>query len=210
MFTGIVQDVGRILAVDAGPAHTRMRFATHLDTRRWHLGDSVAVDGCCLTVTELPANGEFAAVLSAETLHCTHFAEARVGQAVNLEPALHLGDALGGHLVTGHIDGVGSIASMQCSGDEADMTVSLPRELCRYVVVKGSVAVNGVSLTVNEADDERFTVHLIPHTLAHTNLGRLTAGGRVNIETDLIGRYVERLLKGRSHPCEENHEPGQL
>lgn len=198
MFTGIIQDVGCIQGMDGGPEQTRMRFATRLDTSAWQLGDSVAVNGCCLTVAELPAGGQFAAVLSAETLRMTHFAAAEVGEKVNLEPALRLGDALGGHLVSGHIDGTGTVVAIHRQGDEADMEIRLPAGLGRYVVVKGSVAVNGVSLTVNAVNGDCFTVHLIPHTLSHTNLGQCAEGDVLNIETDLIGRYVERLLMSRS------------
>jgi riboflavin synthase len=160
----------------------------------WRLGDSVAVDGCCLTITGFPAEQTFAATLSLETLKLTLFADAQQEQQVNLEPALRIGDALGGHMVTGHIDGIGHVERIWPIGEHVEMSFSLPDALARYVVVKGSVAINGVSLTVNDVGRNDFTVNLIPHTLSHTNLGALIAGAQVNIETDMYGRYVERLM----------------
>jgi len=198
MFTGIILDVGRIAAVQRQAGQMALHVSTQLDMRGWHEGDSVAVDGCCLTITAFPARAEFAAVLSPETLDCTHFHTVRIGQRVNLEPALHLGDVLGGHMVSGHVDGVGRVLAMEeAGGGHYVLRIELPSKLQRYVIVKGSVAVNGVSLTVNAVDDKGFTVNLIPHTLSHTNLGCLDQGQPVNIETDMIGRYVERLLACR-------------
>jgi len=193
MFTGIIQDVGRIASVARETAQTHFTIATALDTCVWQLGDSIAVDGCCLTATRLDA-GVFDVTLSQETLALTIFDKVTEGQQVNLEPALRMGDALGGHLVSGHVDGIGQLEEMDMMGEHRLMRFSLPVGLLRYVVHKGSVAVNGVSLTVNEADDRGFTVNLIPHTLAHSNLGALNVGDQVNIETDLLGRYVERLM----------------
>ncbi|MDQ6987869.1 MAG: riboflavin synthase [Mariprofundaceae bacterium] len=193
MFTGIIQDVGCIASLTRETAQTHFTIATALDTGAWQLGDSIAVDGCCLTATRLDA-GVFDVTLSQETLELTIFDTVSEGQKVNLEPALRMGDALGGHLVSGHIDGIGRLEKMDMAGEHRVMRFSLPAALVRYVVHKGSVAVNGVSLTVNEADDCGFTVNLIPHTLAHSNLGALNVGDQVNIETDLLGRYVERLM----------------
>ncbi|MDX8391243.1 MAG: riboflavin synthase [Mariprofundaceae bacterium] len=193
MFTGIVQDVGRVAAVVRETAQTHFSIATGLDTSAWQPGDSIAVDGCCLTATRLAA-GSFDVTLSQETLDLTVFDTLEEGASVNLEPALRMGDALGGHWLSGHIDGVGKLAATVAAGEHRVMRFSLPEALVRYVVHKGSVAVNGVSLTVNEAGDCDFTVNLIPHTLAHTNLGSLKLGDSVNIETDLLGRYVQRLL----------------
>jgi len=194
MFTGIIQDVGRIEDIQSEPEQAHMIFKTGLDMSGWQLGDSVAVDGCCLTITGFPLEQVFAATLSLETLNMTIFADVQPGQAVNLEPALRMGDALGGHMVTGHIDGTGLIEKIKPIGEHVEMSFSLPDAQSRYVVVKGSVAVNGVSLTVNEVGRNDFTVNLIPHTLSHTNLGALTEGAQVNIETDMYGRYVERLM----------------
>jgi len=198
MFTGIVQDVGHIVAVDRESEQAHMQFATALDMHGWHVGDSVAVNGCCLTITAFPAEGCFAATLSAETLALTCFENARAGDAVNLEPALHVGDALGGHWVTGHVDDRAEVAAIEPVGEHVCMSFVVPRQLAPYIVRKGSVALHGVSLTINTVTDCLFSVNVIPHTLTHTNLGTLQAGDAVNIETDLIGRYVERMMQYRS------------
>ena len=200
MFTGIIQDVGRISCIRREQAQAHFSIATALDTSNWQTGDSIAVDGCCLTATAIRPDS-FDVTLSLETLGLTVFAGAEEGRRVNLEPALHMGDALGGHMVSGHVDGVGRLEVLEPVGEHRMMRFFLPPELLRYVVHKGSVAVNGVSLTVNEADDRGFTVNLIPHTLAHTNLGDLNAGDAVNIETDLLGRYVERLMAFQEQPA---------
>ncbi len=194
MFTGIIQDVGRIAAIARESDQTHMRFSTRLDMSGWQLGDSVAVDGCCLTITGFPADQLFAATLSPETLSLTRLGDAEVGWAVNLEPALRMGDALGGHLVSGHVDGLARVVSLADIGEHRQITFAVPDELARYIVVKGSVTLNGVSLTVNAVERNRFTVNLIPHTLSHTNLDALREGSKVNLETDMMGRYVERLL----------------
>lgn len=195
MFTGIIQDVGRIAAISREPQQMHIEVQTSLQMQAWQLGDSVAVNGCCLTVTAFPARDRFAATLSAETLALTCFSSAAVGDRVNLEPALRIGDALGGHMVSGHVDGIGHVFAISDVGEHRVIEFELPVSLARYVVVKGSVAVHGVSLTVNAVDDCRFMVNLIPHTLAHTSLGQLADGDAVNIETDMYGRYVERLAQ---------------
>ena len=197
MFTGIIQDVGRLARIDVKSDGADWRVATHLDMDGWQLGDSVAVDGCCLTVTAFPEPGMFAATLSQETLAKTSFAGAEVGRRLNLEPALRLGDALGGHWVTGHVDDVAEVVAVESLGEHVRMDFSVPAHLAGYVVVKGSVTLNGVSLTVNAVDNRRFSVNLIPHTLQHTNLGGLAPADRVNLETDILGRYVERLLQAK-------------
>ncbi len=194
MFTGIIQDVGRIESIQSESEQAHMIFKTGLDMSGWQLGDSVAVDGCCLTITSFPAEQSFAATLSLETLKMTIFEGALTMQKVNLEPALHMGDALGGHMVTGHIDGIGHVGKIRPIGEHVEVSFKLTDAMARYVVVKGSVAINGVSLTVNAVGRNDFTVNLIPHTLAHTNLGALTEAAQVNIETDMYGRYVERLM----------------
>ncbi|ATX79345.1 riboflavin synthase alpha chain [Mariprofundus aestuarium] len=195
MFTGIIQDVGAIAGIRREPEQTHMVFKTVLEMANWQLGDSVACNGCCLTITEFPQDHAFAATLSQESLNLTIFSDAAEGDAINLEPALRMGDALGGHMVTGHVDGVGVVKSVKAVGEHRELTFRLPKSLARYVVKKGSVAINGVSLTVNLVDGCDFTVNLIPHTLSHTNLGGLKAGAEVNIETDMYGRYVERLMQ---------------
>jgi len=194
MFSGIIQDIGTIERIQREPEQAHMVIETALDTSNWQNGDSVAVDGCCLTLTDFGAE-TFSVTLSRETLNLTTFGQAREGKKVNLEPALRMGDALGGHMVSGHVDGAGTVDAIQPAGEHQLFRFSVPRNLARYVVKKGSVAVNGVSLTVNEVDGCSFEVNLIPHTLANTNLGDLTGGDRVNIETDMYGRYVERLMQ---------------
>jgi len=195
MFTGIIQDVGSIESIQQESQQSHMVFATALDMSGWHIGDSVACNGCCLTITAFPSSKSFAATLSLETLQLTTFADVCEQEMVNLEPALCMGDALGGHMVTGHVDGTGLVKSIKEIGEHREFSFELPDALARYVVVKGSVCINGVSLTVNKVGRNDFTVNLIPHTLSHTNLGALKTGTRVNIETDMYGRYVERLMQ---------------
>ena len=183
MFTGIVQAVGRIVRLD--PLEID---CTGLDLSDVSVGDSIAVQGVCLTVTTLTGKG-FTADVSAETRRVTTGLD-RTGGAVNLEKSLALGERLGGHLVAGHVDGVGEVLSFK----ERVLRVRAPHELARYVARKGSICIDGVSLTVNRVEADAFEVQLIPHTLDVTTLGRLSAGARVNLEVDLIARYVERLM----------------
>ena len=193
MFTGIVQATGRIVAVAPQGDNLRVRTdAGTLDLADVRAGDSIAVAGCCLTVVDV-APPHLAFDVSQETLRCTRGFGA--DHRVNLEKALRLSDRLGGHLVTGHVDGVGRVVSQQRArdGEGVDVEVAVPAELARYVARKGSIAVDGVSLTTNAVDGARFTVHLIPHTLAATTLGALAPGAAVNIEVDVVARYVERL-----------------
>ena len=195
MFTGIVQAVGRIDRFVPGEAGARARIdAPSLDLADALLGDSIAVDGCCLTVVALDGTG-FEVDISRETLDCT--AGFRAGQRLNLEKALRANDRLGGHLVTGHVDGVGEVVSVVHEGDNRRLAFRMPTELSRYVARKGSITINGVSLTVNRVEGDVFAVNLIPHTLAMTNLGDLAPGSPVNLEVDLIARYVERMLTGQ-------------
>ncbi len=197
-------DVGQVIAIKQEPEQTHMQFSTALDTGKWALGDSVAVDGCCLTITEFPAAGVFSATLSRETLKLTHHSALEEGDRVNLEPALRVGDPLGGHIVTGHVDGIARVEEITNVGEHRIIRFAVPVELARYVVRKGSVAINGVSLTVNEVDGCCFTVNLIPHTLSHTNLGKLTAGSSTNFESDMLGRYVERIMSFQNRSPQEN------
>jgi riboflavin synthase len=195
MFTGIVQGVGRVVARDAAGDGARIRIdAGTLDCSDVATGDSIAVAGCCLTVVEnLPSGLAFD--VSGETLRCTTGFD--VGLRVNLEKSLRLADRLGGHLMSGHVDGVGVVAVFApVNGDAGaswSLTTEAPPALARYVAAKGSVAIDGVSLTSNAVEGTRFTVNLIPHTLAVTTLSQLAVGARVNLEVDLIARYVERL-----------------
>ncbi|MBX9811447.1 MAG: riboflavin synthase [Burkholderiales bacterium] len=191
MFTGIITAVGRI--ADAQPAPGGLRLAVDaggMPLDDVAVGDSIAVNGVCLTVIALRPDG-FEADVSQETLNCTAgFAK---DASVNLEKALRLSDRLSGHLVSGHVDGVGEVRRVDKVGDNRLLTVTAPRELAKYIARKGSVAVNGVSLTVNEVDGVEFTVNLIPHTLQATNLRLSEAGDRVNLEADMLARYAERL-----------------
>lgn len=191
MFTGIVSAVGRVTSAMPAAGGVRLRVGTAgLDFADAVLGESIAVNGVCLTVIALPG-GAFEADVSRETLSCTTgFPE---GARVNLERALRLADRLGGHLVTGHVDGVGEVVAVTAAGDNRVIRFAAPREFARYIARKGSIAVNGVSLTVNEVSSMEFSVNLIPHTLAQTNLDDLAAGSRVNLEIDTVARYVERL-----------------
>lgn len=194
MFTGIVQAVGSMERIEpVGPGARLRVHAGGLDLSDVALGDSIAVNGCCLTVVARDGTG-FEMDVSRETLDCT--AGFAAGARVNLEKALRANDRLGGHLVTGHVDGIGMVRSVEAVGDNRVLHFSMPVALSRYVARKGSVAVNGVSLTVNAVEPDVFAVNLIPHTLAATNLGELRGGERVNLEIDLIARYVERMLAG--------------
>jgi riboflavin synthase len=184
MFTGIVEELGSVVAVDPG----RVRIAATTVLEDAHTGDSIAVDGCCLTVVA-QGDGWWDADVSDETLKVTTLADRHPGDPVNLERPVRAQDRLGGHIVQGHVDGVGEIVD-----PAPDLRVRMPRELLRYVVAKGSVAVDGVSLTVVDVLDDGFTVALIPHTAAVTTLGRKGPGDRVNLEVDVTVKYVERLL----------------
>jgi riboflavin synthase len=192
MFTGIVAAVGRVIEVLPTAGGVRLRIdAAGLGLEDVAIGDSIAVNGACLTAVSL-AGRAFDVELSRETLACIAALDA--GTSVNLEKALRLCDRLGGHLVSGHVDGVGTVERVQVSGDNRVLEFAMPAALARYVARKGSIAVNGVSLTVNEVFGNRFAVNLIPHTLANTSLSELAPGARVNIEIDLVARYVERLF----------------
>ena len=192
MFTGIVQAVGRIES--AAPRAQGLRLvvdAGALDLAGVGLGDSICVQGACLTVVAIDG-ARLSFDVSRETLDCTVGLD-RAGE-VNLEKSLALGDALGGHLVTGHVDGVGEVAGVEPAGESTRLRVRMPKGLERYVARKGSITVDGVSLTVNGVEADLFEVNLIPHTLAATTLGRLAPGAKVNLEIDLIARYVERMV----------------
>lgn len=199
MFTGIVRALGRLERGDARGALLRMQFAAPAELLApMQLGDSIAVNGVCLTVAALHPQS-FEADVSAETLARTTLGALAPGEVVNLEPALRVGDSLGGHWVSGHVDGVGSIATVDDDAGAQRWRFRAPRALMRYLAVKGSVAVDGVSLTINDIDDHHdgFGVTLIPHTLTATRFAHLRPGAAVNVEVDLIARYAERLLAQR-------------
>jgi riboflavin synthase len=196
MFTGIVQDIGRIQLREMREGDMRLTIAVdRLNLARVAVGDSVCVQGVCLTVSAL-TDRSFTADISRETLAVTTLGELEDMAAVNLEPALRAGDALGGHLVSGHVDGIATVIAATIEARSCRITVETPAALARYIARKGSVALDGVSLTVNDVEAMRFGINLIPHTLAVTTLGRLKSGARLNLEIDQIARYVERLLPG--------------
>jgi riboflavin synthase len=191
MFTGIVTDVGRVRAVDARPGGRRFEIETAYDTAGVDIGASIAHAGCCLTVVE-KGPGWFAVELSNETLAKTTLGDWKVGDPVNLERALKVGDELGGHIVAGHVDGAGEVVSVAQDGEAWRVKVRAPAPLHRFIAPKGSVTVDGVSLTVNEVEGDLFGLTLIPHTWAVTTLNRLKPGARVNLEIDLLARYAAR------------------
>ncbi len=194
MFTGIIQAVGHIARIEPRGGDLRLRIEVGaLDLTGVVPGDSIAVSGVCLTAIELDAR-QFAADVSRETLACTTLGALREGAAVNLEKALRVGDALGGHLVAGHVDGVGHVRDVHADARSQRWRFSAPAALARYIASKGSVCIDGVSLTVNKVDGTGFGVNLIPHTLEHTCFGQRAAGDAVNLEVDLLARYVERML----------------
>jgi len=196
MFTGIVTDIGEITSVTPGGQAGDRRFVvrTRHDMAPIAIGASIACSGCCLTVLEKGGDW-FAVEVSGASLAKTHLGDWKLGSRVNLELSLKLGDELGGHLVYGHVDGVGTIASMTPEGGSVRFLFEVPSELARFIAAKGSVAVDGISLTVNEVDAKRFGVNVISHTQAVTTLGQAKVGQRVNLEVDMLARYVQRLLE---------------
>jgi len=194
VFTGLVAELGRVERLDAGDEGARIRIATQL-AAEISSGDSVAVSGVCLTAAEV-AGAAFEADVANQTLRMSSLGGLQVGDSVNLELALRPSDRMGGHIVQGHVDGTGEIAAVQEDGISRLLTVSIPAEMRRYVVERGSVTVDGVSLTVAETSAEGFEVALIPETLQRTTLGERVPGSRVNVELDVIARYVEGLMSG--------------
>ncbi len=198
MFSGIVADVGLIKLAQDREGGLRLTVATEaLGMDDVQLGDSIAVNGVCLTVVQLAGN-DFTVDVSRETLNCTAGLENQGGH-VNLEKALRLSDRLGGHMVSGHVDGVGEVIAFNDIGESWRLVVRAPQELAKYIAMKGSITINGVSLTVNQVAGAKFEVNLIPHTLDVTTLNELKVGSRVNLEIDLIARYVERMLTAEAN-----------
>ncbi|HEY8886903.1 MAG TPA: riboflavin synthase [Gallionella sp.] len=194
MFSGIIADIGSIKQASDRDGGLRLVIATSaLDLNDVQPGDSIAVNGICLTVIEHTADS-FTVDVSRETLNCTEGLEA-IGAPVNLEKALRLADRLGGHLVSGHVDGVGEVIEFSDLGESWKLEIRAPQALAKYIATKGSITINGVSLTINQMNGAEFSVNLIPHTLAMTNLKNLRAGSRTNLEIDLIARYVERMMQ---------------
>lgn len=193
MFTGIITDLGEVQAVERHEGGARFRIGTRYDMEDVPLGASIANNGVCLTVVDKGA-GWFAVDASNETLSVTTLGDWREGTPVNLERALRLGDELGGHIVSGHVDGIATVVERRPDGDSLRFTFEAPEALAKFVAPKGSVALDGVSLTVNEVAGRRFGVNIIPHTQQETTFGTLAEGARVNMEIDMLARYVARLL----------------
>ncbi len=196
MFTGIIEAVGEIVALQPAGGDLRLRVKSgELDLADVALGDSIATNGVCLTVVDLPGDGYWADV-SVETLDFTTLRGWQVGTAVNLEKALTPQTRLGGHLVSGHVDGVGEVVSRHRDARSERFRIKAPAELARYIAHKGSITVDGTSLTVNAVDGDEFELNIVPHTIEKTVIGSYRAGTRVNLEVDVIARYLERLLLG--------------
>ncbi len=195
MFTGIITSVGRVAAVQEVPEGRRVAIEVDWEDPGFELGESIAVDGCCLTVVAFEG-AVFEAEASRETLDCTTLGARRTGDRVNLEKAMRLGDRLGGHMVSGHVDGTGALVSFEPVGDCLRYVFAVPPALLRYVIAKGSLCIDGISLTVNALDDAAGTVEvmIVPHTQQNTSLGSRRPGDGVTLEVDLLGKYVERLL----------------
>jgi|SRR6185437_11730352 len=197
MFTGIVTDVGRVRHIERR-GDTHVVISTGYDPSTIEIGASIACSGACLTVVDkgTPKDRWFAVTLSGETLSKTTLAGWKVGDSVNLERPMRVGDEFGGHIVSGHVDGTAEVQQVAAEGESTRVTFEAPANLARFIAPKGSVALDGVSLTVNEVDGVRFGVNIIPHTLKVTTFGKLKPGMKVNLEIDLLARYVARLVKG--------------
>ncbi len=193
MFTGLIEGTGTLLRLERQGPDAQMVIQPNRAMERLQLGESIAVDGACLTVVSFHGS-VFTADVSAETLHRTTLGRKTPGSQLNLERALRMGDRLGGHLVSGHVDGIGILRDRTADGRSWRLSFQVPQELTKYVIEKGSIAVNGISLTVNGCGDTHFHVNIVPHTARETNIPQLCIGEEVNIETDLIGKYVEKMV----------------
>jgi riboflavin synthase len=208
MFTGIIEGLGTLEAIKPGGQGKRFTLAADFDLSGTKMGDSIAVNGACLTVVRLQGR-RFDVDVSPETVARTAFSEARVGERLNLERALRLSDRLDGHLVSGHVDGTGRLEERQAFANAILLAFSVPAELGRYMIKKGSVAVDGISLTINDCATGSFQVSIIPHTAKMTTIGFKAVGAAVNIETDIIGKYVERFVTG-VHNQEQKKNTGGI
>jgi riboflavin synthase len=209
MFTGLIEGKGTLMRIDRQGTDVRMVIQGYPGLRDLTLGESVAVDGACLTVATFQDN-LFTVDVSSETLSRTTLGKKQSGDHLNLERALRFGDRLGGHLVSGHIDGLGVLRSRKQDGRSWRLFFTVPSELSRTIIEKGSIAINGISLTVNGCGEGRFDVNIIPHTFAETTIADLQIGDEVNIETDLIGKYVEKLLRGYAATSDEPHQSDRI
>lgn len=205
MFTGLIQDVGTVVQAQRRGENLLLGVRTRMDLAQVALGDSICIEGYCQTVVRIDGDAFFVEV-SPETLSRTTAGDLRPGLRVNIEPALRLTDRLGGHMVAGHVDGVGIVESMTSGSEFWVIAIKAEPAVLRYCVEKGSIAVDGISLTVNKVLDDRFEVGIIPHTLSATTLGKKKAGARVNLETDLIGKYVERFVSAMLTKSTETSE----
>ena len=195
MFTGIVEEIGTIKAIQKGASSAILRIQAAKIMTDMHIGDSIAVNGICLTVTEFSAK-EFAADVMHETLNRTNLGQLRQGSSVNLERAMAANGRFGGHIVSGHVDGVGTVSNIQRDDNAIWYTISAGPEILKYIVEKGSITIDGTSLTVARVSDKDFAISAIPHTVAITILGQKKVGDKVNLENDIISKYVEKLLQG--------------
>ncbi len=193
MFTGLVEGIGVIKRIDLKGVDRRIYVQPGFDMDGVEIGESISVDGACLTVTEWDGS-MFSADVSAETLSRTTLGSKKIGDKVNLERALRVGDRLGGHVVLGHVDCVGTLKRRYTEGSSIRLVFEIPEKLTKYIIEKGSIAINGVSLTVNSVKSNTFDINIIPHTAEITTIGALRAGDKVNIEVDVIGKYVEKML----------------
>jgi riboflavin synthase len=209
MFTGIIEGLGTVAQVRPVDGGSRLTVSADFSLEGTGIGDSIAVNGACLTVVSLQGP-RFSVDVSPETLARTTLESVKTGERVNLERALRLSDRLDGHLVSGHVDGLGAITGKQSQGNAIVVTFEVPEALSRYMIPKGSVAVDGISLTINSCEKERFNVSVIPHTAGMTTLGLKGAGARVNIETDMLGKYVEKFLSGQGKAPGEKNRPEPL
>ena len=198
MFTGIIQAQGNIQEIrESNKGVVFVLNSNSLDLSDVSIGDSIAVNGVCLTVTQLDKNS-FSSNVSQETLNCSTFSQLKKGQNINLEKSLRLNQGIDGHLVSGHVDGVGEVVSLQKEGESTRLLIKVNKDLSKYIAKKGSICINGVSLTVNAVETDIFDVNIIPHTLSVTNLGELIENSRVNIEIDIIARHIEHLIRHKS------------
>jgi riboflavin synthase len=209
MFTGLIEGTGTLQRIDRTGTDALMIIQANFEMGKIVLGESIAVDGACLTVVSFKGS-VFAADVSAETLGRTTLGGKTPGSRLNLERAVRVGDRLGGHIVSGHVDGIGVLKDRKQEGRSIRLIFSVPSELSRYIVEKGSIAINGISLTVNGCSDGSFDVNIVPHTARETSINEWQIGTSVNLETDIIGKYVEKMLSGKGTGNGEPRETGRI